>query len=701
LKTSAIGSTVGTALPTVTYEYNEKTGALEKQSITIEGKTKKITSVSNSLGELTSYTDADENTSIYEYDIDGRVEKANDGKGAQTYTYDPTTGFWTKLVDSAAGSITATYDAEGNLLTEGFPNGMNANYTYDSTGKPTSLEYVKQTHCAKTCPETWFSDTVIPSIHGQWLEQTSTLSHQSYTYDDAGRLTQVQNTTAGKCTTRVYAYDEDTNRTSLTAREPNAKGECTTEGGSFEKHSYDAADRLIDPGVQYSEFGGITSLPAADAGGATLKSAYYVDNQLQSQTQCLKTFVEGRCPEEEQTIGYYLDPARRTRETISTGKTNSTITSHYADSGDTPAWTVNTTNEWKRNIPGIAGLAAIQNNGETPVLQLANLHGDIIATAYLSETATELASKADTTEFGVPAVSAPAKYSWLGAIELPTELPSGVIAMGARSYVPQLGRFLQPDPISGGSANAYTYTFGDPVNSVDPSGAYTVGGPSQALINYSAEEAANAAAEQAAINAAARAEAERKEQEAWAAMDAAGPQVEEEEEWEEGEEGEEEYVSYHHGAKPGSEEGHLEATVFYQPLDQTQEENESGGEGATAGGSVVPLCKMDSVGPCARDVRHGHRHGHKRRSSPSSCEVGEPSVHPDPSQGCCKGGQAVANKTPGSVPCDLPSTPSPSAQPGRGDECSSNNSVFTNCEQIGAEGERGGKDNDFPSVEPP
>ena len=104
-----------------------------------------------------------------------------------------------------------------------------------------------------------------------------------------------------------------------------------------------------------------------------------------------------------------------------------------------PAWTINTSSETTRNIPGINGqLAAVQNNLETPVLQLTNLHGDIIATAYKSETATALASKADTSEFGVPTTSLPPKYSWLGTLELPTELPSGVIAMGARSYVPQL-----------------------------------------------------------------------------------------------------------------------------------------------------------------------------------------------------------------------------------------------------------------------
>jgi RHS repeat-associated protein len=596
LEKSAVSSTVGTALPTVSYEYNKETGALKAQSTTAEGKTETISSVLNSLGEMTSYTDAAENTSTYTYDIDGRVEKVNDGKGTQTYTYDPTTGFPTKLVDSVAGTFTGSYDVEGALLTEGYPNGMNANYTYNQAGAPTSLEYVKTTHCTTGC--TWFSDKVVPSIHGQWLEQTSSLSKQAYTYDAAGRLTQVQNTPAGLgCTTRLYAYDEDTNRTSLTTRAPGSKGECTTTGGTIESHAYDSADRLIDSGTAYNTFGDITAVPAADAGGTELTSGFYSDNQLQSETQ------------NGQTIGYNLDPAGRTLETVATGKRNSVITAHYAGPGSTPAWTVGTSGEWTRNISGLSGFAAVQSNAETPVLQLTNLHGDIVATAYLSETATGLASTADASEFGVPTTSMPPKYSWLGEDQIPTELASGVQDMGARSYVPELGRFLQPDPQSGGSANAYSYTFGDPVNSSDPSGEYTLGAPSQALIELVHQIASEGVAQQAAENAAARAEAERKAAEAEQAMEAAsGPQYEGEEEWEEEweEEGAYEYASYHPEATPARVEGHIETAVLTQGLGEASEENGSNGEGEGTTSSAVPLCQTVTEGPCASDGRFVH-----------------------------------------------------------------------------------------------
>jgi uncharacterized protein RhaS with RHS repeats len=85
--------------------------------------------------------------------------------------------------------------------------------------------------------------------------------------------------------------------------------------------------------------------------------------------------------------------------------------------------------------------------------------------------------------------------------------------MGARTYIPQLGRFLQPDPIEGGSANTYGYTDGDPLNDSDPTGEYEA--VQEAWITNSVRaRAAEAAAEQAAEEAAARAEAERNAQEA-------------------------------------------------------------------------------------------------------------------------------------------------------------------------------------------
>jgi RHS repeat-associated protein len=290
--------------------------------------------------------------------------------------------------------------------------------------------------------------------------------------------------------------DEETNRTSLTTRSPGT-------------HTYDGANRLTDTGTSYDPFGDTTKLSAANAGGYELTSSFYVDGQLESQTQ------------HGQSIGYQLDPDGRTRETVDTGTINSTYISHYAGSDDSPAWTTEpVSGHWTRYVTAFTGLAAIETDTAAPALQLSDLQGNIVATASTSETATKLLSTERTTDYGVSAGTKPAKYSWLGADLRPTELTSGIIAMGARSYIPQLGRYLQTDPIPGGSANQYAYVYGDTINTNDPSGAYT-NGPS----NWAIELASQITGEEVtAYEAALRAEAERIAREAAEAAAAQDPE---------------------------------------------------------------------------------------------------------------------------------------------------------------------------------
>ncbi len=434
------------SLPKVTDEYNAETGAVEKQS-TSEGT---VTSKYDTLAQLVEYEDAGGNVAKYAYEEggDARLDEVSEGKGEeadsyQTYSYNTTTGLMEKLVDSAAGTFTASYDVEGEMTSEVYPNGMCANTTYNSVGEATSLEYIKTRNCSETGAAVWFSDSIVPSIHGETLQQTSTLSKENYAYDNAGRLLETQETPVGEgCDTRLYAYDEEGDRTSLTTRE-SATETCATEGGIVQGHAYDSANRLTDDGIEYETFGNTTKLPAADAGtgeGAhELKSTYYIDGQVATQEQS------------EKMLAYTYDPAGRTEttETKIKGKLESTAVSHYAGSGSALTWTSEGSSKWTRDIPGIdGGLDAIQTSSGSPVLQLHDLNGDIVGTASLSESETKLLSTYNSTEFGVPVGGKePPKYSWLGADGVTSELPSGETVQDGVTYVPLTGAPLQTQPV--------------------------------------------------------------------------------------------------------------------------------------------------------------------------------------------------------------------------------------------------------------
>ncbi|MEZ5171827.1 MAG: RHS repeat-associated core domain-containing protein [Acidimicrobiia bacterium] len=173
------------------------------------------------------------------------------------------------------------------------------------------------------------------------------------------------------------------------------------------------------------------------------------------------------------TRTFDLDPARRYRAWTDSSPGSETSTNHYSDDSDSPTWTEDTTsgNEWTRNISGLSGmLGAIADETDETELQLANLHGDIIATASTDSQATVPTATFDATEFGQPRPEPSPRYGWHGANQRAVDDHSGMTLMGARLYNPNTGRFLQTDPIRGGSANAYDYANADPINQEDPSG---------------------------------------------------------------------------------------------------------------------------------------------------------------------------------------------------------------------------------------
>ena len=457
--TTSVSSSDGVAVPSVTTGYDEANGMATTTSST-DGT---IFRQFDTLGRITAYSASDGNTGITSFDIDGRPTRSGDDQGSEYYTYDSVTGSLARIDDTSGAAFTGTYNADGNLLTQTLPNGLEQRNTYDSTGDLVHRAYVKTSNCTANC--TWLDFGGARSIHGQWLALTGTTGLQSYAYDAAGRLKQAQDTPSGRgCSVRDYGYDADSNRTSQTVHAPAADNSCAPGTvGTTVAHTYDSADRLTDGGTTYDGLGRITSLSAGNSGGGAMTSTYYADDLVRSLNQDGFTTI------------YQRDPMGRAatlqRVTNSTGATSNTYL-HYMDDSDSPSYETSTFGAVTRYISGLDGDLIGQITNAGTALQLENLHGDVVATASLSATATGPSStlrQAD--EFGAFTGGSPSSpYSWLGSKRRRTSVGSGIVDMGVREYVPAIGRFLQTDPIAGGSANAYDYANQDPVNGLDLGG---------------------------------------------------------------------------------------------------------------------------------------------------------------------------------------------------------------------------------------
>ena len=122
----------------------------------------------------------------------------------------------------------------------------------------------------------------------------------------------------------------------------------------------------------------------------------------------------------------------------------------------------------------------VTKQGADEVWSYPNIHGDVVATADDSgaKQGATLSYDPDGNTATVPDNATGAfDYGWLGQHQRPLEHQNGLldtVEMGARQYLPSLGRFLEVDPIEQGSANEYDYVSGDPLNGLDLDGRLAV-----------------------------------------------------------------------------------------------------------------------------------------------------------------------------------------------------------------------------------
>lgn len=421
------GSSGTTALPPTKNTYSTETGALIEQH-TENGTIKRTY---NSLGELTSYTDAAGSETTYNYDQYGRPTETNfnatnlDGMAStQTAAYNETTGQIDQIEASSVGTFTINYDAEGRITSERYPNNMLVTHGYNATGEATSISYEKTNHCSGTECD-WFHENITPTINGRTGEASSPLATTKFAYDALQQMTSTQEEQPSRCISASYEYGEEEEQTTLTTHEAASPSGCTTEHTTIARHTYDEATRLTDEGVTYDTLGDITGMPEEGA-TPSISRRYFANGQLQTETQGARTTT------------YTRDPEGRVQTTETSEHSSTTdIVTHYANEGGAPSWSYNqTTKTWVRSIPGIDGPLATQKSGEEPTLEIHGIRNEIVGTASLSESSGKPLKLEPMPELTNEPQGEP---EWLSASDLRANTPQGTVAQDGATYTAQTG----------------------------------------------------------------------------------------------------------------------------------------------------------------------------------------------------------------------------------------------------------------------
>jgi RHS repeat-associated protein len=331
------------------------------------------------------------------------------------------------------------------------------------------------------------SDNVTRSTTGDILSGTENSLSKNYTYDNAGRLTAAtigsntynysyvapSATTCNQASANLNAH-KNGNRTSMTIN-----GNTTT-------YCYDYADRLIsssDTSVSnpiYDDHGNVIQMGPTnnplrfpvDASDRNRGVEQYDDNGNGSAVYYFRDVqgrVQVRC---KNTITNW--------DWIDAG----CFYHGYTASGDSPDfvrdsnWNIT---EKYLSLPGNVLLTIRPSEPDTAkqnTYSLPNIHGDVFATTNTNGVLTSVHA---TGPFGeaVTGQTNPnntvlgATYNYVGQHQKLTETEFSVqfTQMGARVYVPSIGRFLQVDQVEGGTDNSYVYV-SDPVNDFDLDGTF-------------------------------------------------------------------------------------------------------------------------------------------------------------------------------------------------------------------------------------
>ncbi|MEN2793435.1 RHS repeat-associated core domain-containing protein [Sphingomonas oligophenolica] len=471
-------------------------------------------------GKLSTVTDANTNTTTYEYDGFDRVGKirypgslVGSGTSSSTdyeqFVYDAGGNVTSRRLRGYAGDssrhIDYSYDALNRLVLKVLPGSEpSVAFSYDNLGRLisayTASNYVTLGYDAlgrTTTQTTPFGtltagyDLVGRRISTAWPdafyvtydrlvtgEVTAVRENgaasgpgllATYSYDSLGRRTGV---VRGNGTTTAYVFDAISRATSLShdiagtssdvtlGFSYNPAGQITTTTRSNDSYAWQGN---VDTNLAYTA-NGLNEVTNVGGGAVT----YDAQGNLASTGANTYSYSSENLLLSGPSATATYDPMMRLYQTTGAG------TQLYAYDGAQRIAEYSAGGAiLRRYVVGGAGepLVWYEGSGTSDRRWLhADERGSIIAVTN-SLGATIATNSYD--EYGVPAIGNVGAFQFSGQAWLPD---IGLYYYKARMYSSKLGRFMQSDPIGYGSGmNRYNYVAGDPVNFVDASGLNCVG----------------------------------------------------------------------------------------------------------------------------------------------------------------------------------------------------------------------------------